>query len=1098
MGTAVVLSTEPRVNLLAAQLAHQQPEAVIGPANVTSSSSSPTSSAKSFPPLPTPPLTPPASSGRQQTAQAKSTPTRYSQLAAATHHAAPPAGQINADPHVDVDLRSPASGSETGAASQPSSGLKPSTISPSSPTPIRLDAGASSEGLVPPHRKPPVGRRSHRWTSPQVENSSRRPCWMVHIPEERARKSSPFETHICGMCAEGSVPAFILSTTECPEGLPITGRGSVVEARVCRLLRKGTGETHATETSQCLPFLELELHRQLVYKLRLAACNAAFGLQVEITLGPNAVIGIASASALCLACLPSPEFLYIKLPTRDPYIEALVSQSAAGMSNEQAKPEPRVSLMAKWRPMSKWKNWWVRRKARRRSNCGEGGWAGTNVMSRRRLVSGGTREDAANTYRMLEKRSWKNAMRRQRQTTTLADSFDCPSHVLYQLAMQSLPSTTGTSFGSCVRRSPFGIQSIALPSSSHHTHESLAHLNSSPPPSPRVRAWVPSPQHSPLMLWTDPTVRAEMLSSPFASEASASGGGGTSTTSGDDEEGAQGGAPAVGAEARPESVGDRRAAVGRVCSHDELADIMPPAGLTILPQSMSAAPSGTQQWGRQDIEGGDGGNVAAAAAEIIKGGGDNRLGGMSMTAGLADGAASCENIMPASGDGTEGGRSSWGPQRRNYIFEVDDELDEMLIELLAAEPSLGSVGLSTVDCLPGALFAATNVSGGQTAKRAFAVKPPQKQEEEGGLTTGGTEESLRCGDDREGGGDTVVNRYYIVEYDVESQRCHLTSVVHRELLFELYRMRKELSPSLQGTKAVVASDVLQSGSATSGADSDSEYSPDLQPLPAPFVYAIRRIELSEATRTSASAITNRLSQLCSEMYAGLIFRQFLRGVFPCCLSSIHWRVALLKDDTVELVLTAHALRMHTAQTRHHQTNQTAGKDGQAMTTSWDVIEDIGRPDEEEDEDDRCLVPPLRCLGQLWDEHRQSREDRGLTSPRQTAARESTDNRGDGGDDLQFAVLVSPLSSLPYCKVLRYLGLVSLHVIKETTALKQFEAFYHEFMMDTLTIARAHVKAMGGNALLGFRINNILLKEDKNQAYAVLSICGDAASIAPCN
>jgi len=107
------------------------------------------------------------------------------------------------------------------------------------------------------------------------------------------------------------------------------------------------------------------------------------------------------------------------------------------------------------------------------------------------------------------------------------------------------------------------------------------------------------------------------------------------------------------------------------------------------------------------------------------------------------------------------------------------------------------------------------------------------------------------------------------------------------------------------------------------------------------------------------------------------------------------------------------------------------------------------------------------------------------------------DKGEGiGDPLEQIVLVSPLSSLPGCQVEKYIGLVALHVIKETTALKHFEVFYHEFVTDALCMARSHVLAIGGNALLGYRINNLFLTEEKHQAYAVLNICGDAVRLSP--
>ena len=55
-----------------------------------------------------------------------------------------------------------------------------------------------------------------------------------------------------------------------------------------------------------MPFLEYELHRQLLYKLRVLGMNAAFRLQLQLTIGPQLIVGVASATAVYLPALPAP------------------------------------------------------------------------------------------------------------------------------------------------------------------------------------------------------------------------------------------------------------------------------------------------------------------------------------------------------------------------------------------------------------------------------------------------------------------------------------------------------------------------------------------------------------------------------------------------------------------------------------------------------------------------------------------------------------------------------------------------------------------------------------------------------------------------
>ncbi|CAK9088611.1 C2 domain-containing protein 5 (138 kDa C2 domain-containing phosphoprotein) [Durusdinium trenchii] len=107
-------------------------------------------------------------------------------------------------------------------------------------------------------------------------------CSLAHASESR---DDAGRLSKCAMCGEGMVPNILLATMDFPEGLPIVGRSELVEARVVRLKRKMAGEAHAQDLSEALPYLELELHKQLVHKMRVMGLNAAFGLRVEISHG---------------------------------------------------------------------------------------------------------------------------------------------------------------------------------------------------------------------------------------------------------------------------------------------------------------------------------------------------------------------------------------------------------------------------------------------------------------------------------------------------------------------------------------------------------------------------------------------------------------------------------------------------------------------------------------------------------------------------------------------------------------------------------------------------------------------------------------------
>uniref|UniRef100_F6W790 C2 domain-containing protein n=1 Tax=Ciona intestinalis TaxID=7719 RepID=F6W790_CIOIN len=103
----------------------------------------------------------------------------------------------------------------------------------------------------------------------------------------------------------------IFATIDLPSHVSVRGKGTFIQARFCRSKKKGQGESNASLVSEILPFIEYELHKQLLNKLKLIGMNAIFGLKTKITLGENLIIGVASGTAVYLNALPAPEQCYI-------------------------------------------------------------------------------------------------------------------------------------------------------------------------------------------------------------------------------------------------------------------------------------------------------------------------------------------------------------------------------------------------------------------------------------------------------------------------------------------------------------------------------------------------------------------------------------------------------------------------------------------------------------------------------------------------------------------------------------------------------------------------------------------------------------------
>ena len=114
------------------------------------------------------------------------------------------------------------------------------------------------------------------------------------------------------------------------------------------------------------------------------------------------------------------------------------------------------------------------------------------------------------------------------------------------------------------------------------------------------------------------------------------------------------------------------------------------------------------------------------------------------------------------------------------------------------------------------------------------------------------------------------------------------------------------------------------------------------------------------------------------------------------------------------------------------------------------------------------------------------------------------------------VEITPLSRMPGHQIVKHLGRLSLHFVKEDLHLHHAASdyayyfftdpnvaedglgrFMYRFLSEVQAIARAHTIAMGGNALIAFRLEQTVLRESlKNQAYGMLSISGDVVQVRP--
>ncbi|CAJ1056790.1 C2 domain-containing protein 5 isoform X10 [Xyrichtys novacula] len=146
-----------------------------------------------------------------------------------------------------------------------------------------------------------IGIPDHRFEEPSPPS-----CGFCHIPYDELNMPFPAQLTYCYHCRRQKVPDVLFTTIDLPQEASVTGKGCLIQARLCRLKKKAQGEVNATAISNLLPFMEYELHTQLMNKLKMRSMNALFGLHIQISIGENMLLGLASATGVYLTALPAP------------------------------------------------------------------------------------------------------------------------------------------------------------------------------------------------------------------------------------------------------------------------------------------------------------------------------------------------------------------------------------------------------------------------------------------------------------------------------------------------------------------------------------------------------------------------------------------------------------------------------------------------------------------------------------------------------------------------------------------------------------------------------------------------------------------------
>ncbi|XP_076290248.1 C2 domain-containing protein 5 isoform X1 [Lasioglossum baleicum] len=189
---------------------------------------------------------------------------------------------------------------------QSGSVINPTEVEKSQQKPVPVKAEKSETDSSVTTSVHPSGKVRHTSESKDHDAQFQSKCSLCHLPYNEA--SVPFRVSVskCAICKRARVPDVMFTTIELPENLAMTGRGCIIQATVCKTKKDLRAELNAKEISDCLPFLEYELHSLLLNKLKVKGMNAIFGLKLQVSVGERLIIGMAVGSAVFLGALPTP------------------------------------------------------------------------------------------------------------------------------------------------------------------------------------------------------------------------------------------------------------------------------------------------------------------------------------------------------------------------------------------------------------------------------------------------------------------------------------------------------------------------------------------------------------------------------------------------------------------------------------------------------------------------------------------------------------------------------------------------------------------------------------------------------------------------
>ncbi|KOC62182.1 Uncharacterized protein KIAA0528 [Habropoda laboriosa] len=261
---------------------------------------------------------------------------------------------------------------------------------------------------------------------------------------------------------------------------------------------------------------------------------------------------------------------------------------------------------------------------------------------------------------------------------------------------------------------------------------------------------------------------------------------------------------------------------------------------------------------------------------------------------------------------------------------------------------------------------------------------------------------------------------------------------------------------------------------------------------------VRNLQMfTQISRTKIPA--GQFASMPSKYFARLLQSVYfkLRRMIPCALCDMQFKLALPEPDEIQFTVIGMALGLGDPvkinKFKKKLMSHSMSKDQVKKSDDSDMIFNLD-VDHTEISTDNASNSNLNSVTLIYAPSLKSRTRSPLRTKVHTTHRHKhVPLKG------RYGVDITPLSYLPGGRIERYLGNLNFFFIRESTSIREnggLSGFTHSFVMEVLAIVRAHITALGGNAMVAFFMTKCVLLHSphKNQGQCLINVGGDVVSV----